>query len=60
MELFKDEKSECPSPVVYCDVKNCAYHDGKNACAANKIHVGPAHAISSNDTACASFKPSGL
>ena len=40
MELFKDERTECPSPTVYCDVKNCTYHDGKNACAASKIHVG--------------------
>jgi hypothetical protein len=57
MELFKDAKADSTVPSVYCDVKNCVYHSGSDTCAASKIYVGPAHAISSADTACATFKP---
>ena len=57
MDIFKDDNNEAKSPAVFCDVKNCAYHDGKNICTANKIKVGPTHAISSIDTICATFKP---
>lgn len=59
MELFKDDRANVTAPAVYCDVKNCAYHNGKDICTAGKINVGPAHAISSTDTVCATFKQSG-
>ncbi|HCA30159.1 MAG TPA: DUF1540 domain-containing protein [Ruminococcaceae bacterium] len=57
MNLFKDEKNDLPTPVVYCDVKNCVYHRGDDICSADKIKVGPTHAISSIDTVCDTFKP---
>ncbi|MDD2361886.1 MAG: DUF1540 domain-containing protein [Oscillospiraceae bacterium] len=55
MDIFKENNEE-RTPTVYCDVKNCTYHDGENICTANKIKVGPSHAISSIDTICATFK----
>lgn len=42
---------------VMCDVKNCAYHDGKCDCYAGSISVGPTEATCSANTACATFKP---
>ncbi len=41
---------------IYCDVKNCVYHDGEKVCTAGGITVGPHFAVSSNDTICATFK----
>ena len=52
----KQTGAATPNPV-YCDVQNCTYHDGNGFCTASKLHVGPAHAISSNDTLCVTFKP---
>ncbi|MCI9414333.1 MAG: DUF1540 domain-containing protein [Clostridiales bacterium] len=49
--------SDCCNPGVRCDVKNCVYHDGDKACTAEKINVGPTYAVSTTDTACATFKP---
>lgn len=46
-----------PAPHVCCDVKNCAYHGGDDVCAADKIRVGPVHAVSTTDTVCVTFKP---
>ncbi len=59
MELYKDDRADVKTPEVFCDVKNCVHHNGKNICTAQKINVGPVHAISSTDTACATFKPAG-
>ena len=42
---------------ICCDVKNCVYHDEKNACYAGRISVGPREADCSAGTACATFKP---
>ena len=42
---------------ITCNVKNCAYHDGKDDCYAGCICVGPNSAESSADTVCATFKP---
>lgn len=42
---------------IMCDVKNCAYHSGKNDCCAGCISVGPSEAKSSSGTVCATFKP---
>ncbi|HPU58137.1 MAG TPA: DUF1540 domain-containing protein [Candidatus Avimonas sp.] len=57
MSMFKEDKNEMVTPTVYCDVKNCVYHKGEDLCTADKIKVGPAHAISSYDTLCSTFKP---
>jgi len=42
---------------IMCDVKNCAYHNGKSECCAGCISVGPSSAESSSATACVTFKP---
>ena len=42
---------------IMCDVKNCAYHNGKSECCAGCISVGPSSADSSSATACVTFKP---
>ena len=42
---------------VLCDVRNCAFHDGENACYAGSICVGPCDAKCSDNTVCATFKP---
>ena len=42
---------------ILCDVKNCAYHNGKSECCAGCISVGPSSAESSSGTACVTFKP---
>lgn len=52
-----DNNDTMITPTVYCDVSNCTYHDGVKLCNADHIRVGPAHAISSADTACATFIP---
>ena len=52
----KHEKKSCISGVK-CEVKNCAYHDGKNECYAGCISVGPREADCSAGTACVTFKP---
>ena len=52
----KSEKKNCISGVM-CEVKNCVYHDEKNACYAGRISVGPREADCSAGTACATFKP---
>lgn len=57
MGLFKEDRNELDTPVVYCNVKNCVYHRGEDICTAGKIKVGPTHAISSYDTLCDTFKP---
>ncbi|MDD3693137.1 MAG: DUF1540 domain-containing protein [Oscillospiraceae bacterium] len=57
MDIFNKDKNEEITPIVYCDVKNCVYHSGENICKANKINVGPTHALSSYDTICSTFKP---
>lgn len=41
---------------ISCDVKNCTFHDGQSYCTAGQITVGPAHASTSGDTACVTFK----
>ena len=41
---------------ISCDVKNCTFHDGQHYCTAGQITVGPAHASTSGDTACVTFK----
>ena len=41
---------------VLCDVKNCAYHNGKSECCAGCISVGPANASCAENTICATFK----
>ena len=51
------ENGNTISPDVYCDVKNCTYNNGDYKCTANRINVGPTYAVSTNDTACATFKP---
>lgn len=43
-------------PGVVCDVKNCVHHDGQRYCSAEQINVGPNFAVSSADTACATFR----
>lgn len=63
MDLFKDEKEpryRTSNPTVHCDVKNCVYHDGDQSCSANAITVGPTYAVSSTDTACATFKQKNI
>ena len=45
---------------IVCDVKNCVYHDCDNCCTAEQINVGPAHASTSHETACATFKPQDI
>ena len=42
---------------IVCDVRNCAYHSGKNECYAGCISVGPREADCSANTVCATFKP---
>lgn len=42
---------------IACDVKNCCYNDGENACCAGNICVGPCDADCSSETVCATFKP---
>ena len=42
---------------IMCDVKSCAYHNGKSECCAGCISVGPSSAESSSATACVTFKP---
>ena len=42
---------------VVCDVRNCAYHNGKHECYAGCISVGPCEADCSAETVCATFKP---
>ena len=51
------ENGKCVNEGITCDVKNCAYHDGETRCTAAEITVGPTYASTSNDTACATFKP---
>ncbi|MDR3552659.1 MAG: DUF1540 domain-containing protein [Clostridia bacterium] len=41
---------------IHCEVTNCAYHDPKCKCGADKINVGPTFASSSTDTVCSTFK----
>lgn len=41
---------------IACDVTNCAYHDGKCTCTAERISVGPSFASSCTDTVCATFR----
>lgn len=41
---------------ISCDVRNCVYHDCETYCTAKQITVGPSNAVSSADTACATFK----
>lgn len=53
---FGLEEEEGHINQIYCDVKNCAYHEGENVCNADSIKVGPHFAVSSNDTICATFK----
>ena len=52
------EKKDVPSHIrgIYCNVKNCSYHDGENYCTANKINVGPSFATNCTDTVCSTFK----
>ena len=42
---------------IVCDVRNCAYHNGKSECYAGSICVGPCEADCSANTVCATFKP---
>ena len=55
--MNRNENGKGMTPDVYCDVKNCTYHDGDCKCTANRINVGPSYAVSTNDTACSTFKP---
>ncbi len=41
---------------ICCNVKNCIHHDCETHCTARQISVGPSNAVSSSDTACATFK----
>ncbi|MBO7762893.1 MAG: DUF1540 domain-containing protein [Clostridia bacterium] len=41
---------------VNCDVAHCLYHGENNTCHASEIAVGPHHAATSHETACATFK----
>jgi hypothetical protein len=59
MTLFNDEKTPKGSKHlkgIFCDVKNCVYHDGDAYCTADRIAVGPTYASSTSDTVCATFK----
>ena len=41
---------------ICCNVRNCEYHDCDTHCTATEIAVGPSSAVTSADTACATFK----
>lgn len=58
MNIFdtSTENNNPPIKGIKCDVKNCAYNDGKNHCTADHIAVGPGYATSCTDTVCATFK----
>ncbi|MBR7116244.1 MAG: DUF1540 domain-containing protein [Clostridia bacterium] len=57
------QKNECTPDMakhikgIVCDVRNCAYHNGKSECYAGSICVGPCEADCSANTVCATFKP---
>ena len=59
----KKQKNECCHEGsklikgIVCDVRDCAYHDGKSDCYAGTICVGPCEAGCSANTSCATFKP---
>lgn len=55
--MNRSDSPAAGSPAVYCDVKNCQYHEKDGRCTAGKIIVGPAYAVSNADTACSTFKP---
>ena len=62
MEEKKYETGCCTDPKnhikgICCNVKSCAYHDGKCDCYAGSISVGPSDAKSVSGTACVTFKP---
>ena len=56
MNNVGSEEEQKHSNEIFCNVKNCAYHDGEQVCKANSIKIGPHFAVSSNDTICATFK----
>ena len=57
-----DEMKDCGTSCkkikgITCDVKGCEYNDGKNECTAGHISVGPTDACCSDETVCATFRP---
>lgn len=45
---------------IVCDVTNCRYNGEDRCCTAKEIKVGPQFANTSDDTACATFKPGSV
>ena len=39
-----------------CNVKSCVYNEDDRYCTAERINVGPAHALSGTETVCATYK----
>ncbi|MBP0989940.1 MAG: DUF1540 domain-containing protein [Oscillospiraceae bacterium] len=56
---MKENKNSCECiDGIRCKVENCVYNKEGCQCTASEITVGPAHACTSSDTVCATFKPS--
>lgn len=41
---------------IFCEAKNCKFHDMSNRCNAGHITVGDHSATSSSDTSCETFE----
>ena len=41
---------------IKCSVKSCEFHDTKDLCSAEEIHVGEVNALSSKETRCDTFR----
>lgn len=56
--MNRNENGKGMTPDVYCDVKNCTYHDGRLQMHSQAVSTWvPTYAVSTNDTACSTFKP---
>ncbi len=52
------EKSNTPNPGIKCVVNTCHYYSEGDHCTAQKIEVQHRNAKNSEETDCATFKPS--
>lgn len=52
------EKSNTPNPGIKCVVNTCHYYSEGDHCTAQRIEVQHRNAKNSEETDCATFKPS--
>ncbi|NLT39026.1 MAG: DUF1540 domain-containing protein [Clostridiales bacterium] len=54
---MKANKMDHPNQGISCEVSNCRYYMTGNFCSADRIHVTPRHASTSQETDCSTFAP---